>query len=231
MEAQSSKSLIYDMKKEIECMQREFQGGQDWLSETMMTCQEMITSTQRTAHDICAPCVIQLRFSTGQSVQGGFTGQDLLIDILSYARCYYIESRCEHVVLRLPDSPYCIEGERELLKTLEESGLMPKAVLLVSTKSVEEQREMMKQTSQHVKEEKKEVAKKHQKIKEEKQRAKEAMKRERERAILSFQEDRENQKERRERRVLLEDSNISQKRMETETETETETERAIKRLK
>lgn len=179
-----------------------------WLSEIVQTCQEMIGSLGRKADEPCAPYIVQIRLPTGQSVQGGFTADDELEDLVCFARCFFVEDRREFATLRFPDEPTPMEGER-LHQTLAEAALARRVVLLASTRTVQEQFEMMQRTAIVVEHSRREDVEKRAKMKRDKLALIEARKREREIALQSFKDDRSDQRERRERLARLSVNDVS----------------------
>ena len=64
----------------------------NWLKETIGVCLEMKQSRNIAFDAPCAECQIQIRLPTSVVVSGGFMRTDLVLDVLSYARCYFQES-------------------------------------------------------------------------------------------------------------------------------------------
>jgi len=69
-----------------------------WLETTVQDClnlrvSRISKSVELSDNDPCAECLVQIRLPTGSTVTGGFMGNDLLLDIKSFARSFFTELR------------------------------------------------------------------------------------------------------------------------------------------
>eukprot|EP01041_Mallomonas_annulata_P003362 gene3362-6656_t len=90
--ASDQKILVLEMDEVID-IEPLVDNAITWLNDVVKSCYEMVTVSGRTLTDTCAQCIIQLRLPTGQSVQGGFLLDDILLDVLNFGKCFFIESR------------------------------------------------------------------------------------------------------------------------------------------
>lgn len=179
--------------------------GISWLTETVHVFIERAQKRSVGENDQCAECILQLRLPTGQSVQGGFHKNEKMSEVLGYACCYFLEDRRSDILLRLPDSTSVpIEGET-LERTLEELGLYPKAVLVISLQTNTKRAVTMDSTAVSVKAQVALQTEKAKKARAARLAEVEALKRERERVIQSFKDDRSDQKERKKNKTSLVD--------------------------
>jgi hypothetical protein len=87
-----------------------------------------------------------LRLSTGASVYGGFTREDPVSSIRSYACSFYAADKSSSLVLRQFHNA-AVLGEDMQDKTIEEAGLYPRSTLAVSIQSDEGRVAVVEQVS------------------------------------------------------------------------------------
>lgn len=79
-----------------------------WLVTTIQTCKEMALCRSARTTDPCCECIIQIKLPTGSSVCGGFMANDLVSDVISFARCFFRRDRYIHMDMY-------IEGEADAI--------------------------------------------------------------------------------------------------------------------
>lgn len=108
--------------------------GLEWLRNTATVCYDFAVAKGDKASSNCCECVIQVRLPTGQSVSGGFMKGDLLQDVKEFVLSYFQESRASQIQIMIPPSTRSATDE-ELLLSLEQLGMFPRAIVIASTLS------------------------------------------------------------------------------------------------
>jgi hypothetical protein len=189
-----------------------------WLNDNVATCLQYAAARSFPSSSFaavsaaaakaspCAECTIQIKLPTGASVAGGFARTEPVSAVLDFAKTFFaLERTGGSVLLRAAHdaSVLCGGGGGEGMDdgadgavTVEQAGLFPRALLICSTQSDDERGALLQKTKAHVKEEVKKNAVSAEQLKQKKLAEFEAKKREKERALLAFRDDREERKDR-----------------------------------
>lgn len=139
----------------------------------------------------CAECIIQIKLplSVGTSIAGGFGRTEKLSDVVRFAKCFFTDERAESLLLRRAQDASVVDTSSDV--SLVEAGLFPRAVLLATTQSDEERVGALKTAHTTVAVEIKQQSEKSERLRKEKLALSEARKRDKEKTLQAFKDDRE----------------------------------------
>lgn len=139
----------------------------------------------------CAECIIQIKLplSVGTSIAGGFGRTEKLSDVVRFAKCFFTDERAESLLLRRAQDASVVDTSSDV--SLVEAGLFPRAVLLATTQSDEERVGALKTAQRTVAVEIKQQSEQSERLRKEKLALSEARKRDREKTLQAFKDDRE----------------------------------------
>jgi hypothetical protein len=104
----------------------------DWLKETV----ETIAQQAANESSACAEYVVQIRLPTGAKVSGGFTRNESILAVESFARTYFEKDREDlRIVLRQPHDASDLANQRYEgeYPSLERLGIGKRSILLCTT--------------------------------------------------------------------------------------------------
>lgn len=138
----------------------------------------------------CAECIIQIKLplSAGNSIAGGFGRTEKLSDVVRFAKCFFTDERAESLLLRRAQDASVVDTSSDV--SLIEAGLFPRAVLLATTQSDEERVGALKTAQRAVAVEIKQQSEQSERVRKEKVALSEARKRDKEKTLQAFKDDR-----------------------------------------
>mmetsp|Transcript_20161 Transcript_20161/g.19474 ORF Transcript_20161/g.19474 Transcript_20161/m.19474 type:complete len:315 (-) Transcript_20161:125-1069(-) len=187
--------LVVDIDDEISYIYQ-MEESLVWLASTVETCVKMSEIYKRQPNESCAECVIHLKLPTGTSVYGGFSRTEPVSTVLSFACCFFNPDRATSVMLRQAHNATAVVTGEELGMDLSQLGLCPRATLIVSVLSDEKRSDTMQQSQKKVACDIKDQKEKAEKIRLQKLLEREAIQREKEKALIAYKTDRDAVKDR-----------------------------------
>lgn len=143
---------------------------------------------------VCADCIIQIKLTSGQTLEGGFFKSETVKDIYDFVRASVVNSE-EELLLRTVGHGSLTRDKQGL--TLERADLYPRAILSVVKTSIDtvalSDEEIMEQARRKAKQEERDAAAQLRKIKEAHLKSNEAKEAEKALIVARFKEDRDKQ--------------------------------------